>query len=551
MKRFILLLMLTVLTNFVSAAQMIIEIDTRLGGGDTFHLPLGWKSDVTIDWGDGTVEKRTFAGYHTYKEKKVYTISITGQVEYFGYQNKGYQGAEMITRVKSFGDLGLLGLSGAFYDAYNLIEVPAQLPPTVFDVGYLFYNASSFNQDISTWDMSNVTWMAQMFSGATSFDQDISNWNISKVSIMINMFHNAGLSVENYDRLLIGWPKQSLKNNVTFSGGNSKYSAGAASEAREYLKSNYNWSISDAGLYVPTTHPGQMVLEVNTHYGLDYTIGLVGNTDVVIDWGDGSQSRYTSPGFKYHCFPAPDFYTITISGNLDGFTHDTRLYPGAQLLTEVKLMDQMPNKSLSYAFYDATHLVKVPDMLPSTITDISYAFHNAKSFNQDLGTWDVSNVTNLAGLFSGAASFNAVIGTWDTQKVTLMNDMFAGAVSFNQDISSWNTGAVNTMAAMFMDAVAFNQDLSLWNTSGVTTMKDMFSNARSFNQDIGSWDIGMVEDMTAMFKHAVTFDQDLGGWNVSKVNYMTEMFKGLCLSEYNYNRLCWDGLKTEFRKMCN
>ena len=49
---------------------------------------------------------------------------------------------------------------------------------------------SGFNQDISSWNVSNVTNMYKMFRGS-SFNQDISNWDVSNVTNMYEMFHMA------------------------------------------------------------------------------------------------------------------------------------------------------------------------------------------------------------------------------------------------------------------------------------------------------------------------------------------------------------------------
>ena len=58
-------------------------------------------------------------------------------------------------------------------------------------MSYLF-NLVHFNQNISNWDVSNVTTMEGMFAGASSFNQNISNWDVSKVENMIGMFVWAG-----------------------------------------------------------------------------------------------------------------------------------------------------------------------------------------------------------------------------------------------------------------------------------------------------------------------------------------------------------------------
>ncbi|MDB9989698.1 BspA family leucine-rich repeat surface protein [Flavobacteriaceae bacterium] len=49
---------------------------------------------------------------------------------------------------------------------------------------FKFY--SNFNEDISSWDVSNVNNMNGMFHGASSFNQDISSWDVSNVTACDN-----------------------------------------------------------------------------------------------------------------------------------------------------------------------------------------------------------------------------------------------------------------------------------------------------------------------------------------------------------------------------
>ena len=57
------------------------------------------------------------------------------------------------------------------------------------DMSNLFKDMN-FNGDISSWDVSNVTSMAQMFYCCEKFNQDISNWDVSHVKTNRNIFYN-------------------------------------------------------------------------------------------------------------------------------------------------------------------------------------------------------------------------------------------------------------------------------------------------------------------------------------------------------------------------
>jgi surface protein len=54
-----------------------------------------------------------------------------------------------------------------------------------------FRGKDLFNDDISRWDVSNVTCMCYMFAGAESFNQPVGDWDVSKVTNMGGMFKGA------------------------------------------------------------------------------------------------------------------------------------------------------------------------------------------------------------------------------------------------------------------------------------------------------------------------------------------------------------------------
>ena len=64
---------------------------------------------------------------------------------------------------------------------------------------------------------------------------------------MKDMFGNVTLSTEHYDALLLAWSMRSLQQDVSFSAGNSQYSASLQS-ARDTLTNAFNWTVIDGGI---------------------------------------------------------------------------------------------------------------------------------------------------------------------------------------------------------------------------------------------------------------------------------------------------------------
>ena len=62
----------------------------------------------------------------------------------------------------------------------------------------LFDNAYTFNQDLSSWDVSSVTNMSKMFRYAFIFNQDLSSWDVSSVTDMRRCFLMQIISIKTY-----------------------------------------------------------------------------------------------------------------------------------------------------------------------------------------------------------------------------------------------------------------------------------------------------------------------------------------------------------------
>ncbi|MDR0772167.1 MAG: DUF285 domain-containing protein [Candidatus Peribacteria bacterium] len=125
-----------------------------------------------VDWGDGTIESKSASTTllsHTYTtagDKEVKVQNITR----FYANNIDFHGKLIF--VNDWGNIQWLDMKDMFFGADHLISLPNSVPnmSKVKDMSFMFVNAKVFNQDISSWDVSNVINMNSMFNNTLSFN---------------------------------------------------------------------------------------------------------------------------------------------------------------------------------------------------------------------------------------------------------------------------------------------------------------------------------------------------------------------------------------------
>ncbi len=222
----------------------------------TMRIPMsGTVTNISIDWGDGTVDGPYNASYeavHTYSSPGTYTITVSGtKLTHFG----GYcRSTPALTAVQSWGTIGITDLSHALCNAKNLTQVPSTLPSTVTKLEAMFLYAEKFNQNISTWDTSNVTTMTAMFRSALAFNNGsptndglnplastVGGWNTSNVTLFGEMF----LGAASFNQNISSWDTAKATTAPNFSGATSFNNGSATDDSANPLLADGNkWNLA-------------------------------------------------------------------------------------------------------------------------------------------------------------------------------------------------------------------------------------------------------------------------------------------------------------------
>ena len=395
--------------------------------GQSITVPA--RGTYTIDWGDGTVEENVRGSQsHTYDSAGTYTVRISDGITRFHLNGRG--GAHRLASIDQWGTAQWTSMQEAFKGASNMEYNATDAPDLsrVTDASLMFYGASSFNGDISDWDVSSVTNMKSMFHNAHSFNGDISDWDVSSVTTMSLMFSSA----RSFNQPLSSWDVSSV------TGMNAMFQNTDA-----FNQPLSSWDVSSV------TNMRSMF------WGASSFNGDLSSWDV---------SSVTNMLWMFR--DAPSFNQPLNSWDVSSVTD----------------MNQM--------FRDSGAFNQPLDSWDvSSVTNMHGMFYDATSFNGDISSWDVSSVTSMVWMFYDATSFNGDLSSWDVSSVTTMFGMFFNAPSFNQPLDSWDVSSVTSMSDMFYGATSFNQPLNSWDVSSATSMGDMFGGASAFEQNLGNWHI--------------------------------------------------------------
>ena len=310
-----------------------------------------------------------------------------------------------------------------------VLTVPSTLPVGVTSTMSMFEHCYNFNQDISGWNVGNVTNMSRMFYSALTFNQQIGTWNTSNVTTMMGMFYNCA----NFNGDISSWDVGKVINMYQLFQGCAVFN-----------QNLNNWNT---------------VTAVNL---ASMFMGCTLFNSPLNNWNTGNV--VTMANMFQSCV---SFNQPLGNWNTAKVTTLSEMFSGATLFNQ-----------------------NISTWNVSAVTSTSYMFSQASSFNSPLGTWTFQTLRDTEQMFSNAKVFNQDISTWNVSTVYTMNGMFYNAIAYNQPLNTWNTAVLGSAYSMFWGCASFNQPLDNWNTGSFGSsvgMSEMFTNCSVFNQDLSSW----------------------------------------------------------------
>ena len=443
----------------------------------------------------------------------------------------------------------------------------------VTDMSSMFQGATVFNQDISNWDTSNVTTMFAMFNGATSFNQDIGGWDTSSVTTFSNMFN--GYTIFNQN--IASWDTSNVTNMETMFHNNEVFNQDIGS-----------WDTSNvttmATMFMGAISFNQDIGNWDTSNVNQMTTMFTGASSFNQDIGGWDTSNVA---YMTRLFDAASNFNqnltnwcvINISSEPTYFARNSALTnqnkpvwgtcPSSNTDTVPPVITLNGSSTIQLTVGDswtdpgATATDNTDGDLTSSITvsgtvdtstvgtyTLAYSVADASSNTASTTRTVVVNPASTTSIYfengtckcpnatPGETKSISLDGINMTTITVVDNSTIQGEVD-NGNVNLCTT-LVTNMTDVFKDKSSFNSDISFWDTSNVTNMTRMFRRANSFNQDIGNWDTSNVTSMREMFESGTShsFNQNIGNWNVSNVTDMHLMFHKC--SSFNQDLGTWD-----------
>jgi len=394
----------------------------------------------------------------------------------------------------------VVSMRGIFQGTQNTsnINIGGWDVSSVVDFTYMFED-STFNGDISSWNVSSAEQMYMTFGSTTAFNVDISSWDVSSVDSIRNLF--SGATAFNQD--LTSWADK-LPGNVD--------TAGYANNATAWEEPNKIFAV-----------PSQPMFELAAN---GVTVVALPGTQV----GDSEELN----GVVYTLVDT-DLMRTKLGEGEDGSGFCT---------SEVTNLDDLS----TYNYYD---LIVAAHWDTSKVTSMNLTFMYTCP-EDDLSNWDTSNVTDMQSCFEYGDIPTGIIN-WDVSSVENFEGIFWGTSYYGEnnsnapgpdydhslapDLSGWNVSSGKNFSYMFHYSGFLDPNISGWDLSSATNLNYMFEQC-NFNGDLSGWTLPTAQNYTmkSMFS-GVGFNQDISMWDVSMCTDFSKFLDGN--GEFNQNLSCW------------
>jgi surface protein len=334
----------------------------------------------------------------------------------------------------------------------------------VTDMSFMFYYAQSFERDIGKWMTRNVTDMSYMFYEASKFNSPVNQWMTRNVTTMSHMFYGAS----KFNSPVYQWNTRNVKDmsymffrSIFFNQPISPWYTKNVTNMSHMFHNALNFN-----QYLGNLNVKHLSEPDNFSTGSNLSVLNKPNwggepIDTVILDVNGVTAKWTGL-----TVPSPYFVQANPRG-----TPQPEWFAIVDDSTSSNITDYAKNIESGISYFTppgAQSPIPFNNIVTPLVTDMSSMFYNASTFDHPIGSWDTSNVRNMRNMFYGASVFNQNISVWNTMNVTDTRNMFYGAVVFNlnQDISSWNTtNMINSYSSMLANFMykAYIKDTSDYN----------------------------------------------------------------------------------------
>lgn len=458
-------------------------------------------------------------------------------------------------------------ISSMFYECplFNPSEFTFVVIPVAMD--YLFFDAPVFNAPLPDLVADYVETIDYAFYNASSFNQDLTSWTLTSVTSTVNVFSGSQMIINivpdyfafSYKFMYIGTdPFDPLSYLPIFQSGAFSYNTPTINVQGALYTISFRYKCNDNGI----TNDGLTFANVVNFYN-DNTTGITLTNFAGIP--------FSRAGSQFAGLTVPLVFENVDPTNVPSI---------------------LPNTSFNNCFNGTTQFNSDIKYLNTTnATNMVSMFQGASAFNQNISGWNVKNVLFYDNFADGSSlspgnqpTFNPVPGFIYSFNYTGTDSPnfldYLPIINANGSFTIIGTPKVTTTLAKnvtvqmeftFNEAPSTNDGLSFVNvnsfysgsTTGLTIMKfngiplsrggfqffnlpsiqisatdtpTILANTRlngfiansGFNSSsINNWTLANLSpDYSYMFWYGVAFNQDISGWNTAGVTNMDYMFNG-------------------------